>query len=119
MEATNCSDDKDYLEFYDMSLHYYHRLRKRDPFMARYCGWTYPAPNLTDALTQRYFTFLWRTDGSREDKGWRVMATRVYPGEATTLIFMTPTLEKLNIAFGSSVRASVRASVTKFIKIQF
>ena len=65
-----------------MSLHYYDRLRKRDPFMARYCGWTYPAPNLTDALTQRYFTFLWRTDGSREDKGWRVMATRVYPGEA-------------------------------------
>ena len=36
-------------------------------------------------------------------------------------VVMPPTLEKLkgHIAFGSSVRASVRASATKFIKMQF
>ena len=46
---------------------------------------------------------------------------QLYSTKVTGVVFMPPTLEKLkgHIALGLSVRASVHASVTKFIKIQF
>ena len=82
-----------------MSLHWYDRLRKRDPFMGRFCGWTYPYPNLTDSLTQRYLTLIWHTNGIREDKGWRLMATRVWPGIYLTSVINIRALTSAKSAF--------------------
>lgn len=75
IEASNCSDDYDYLEFHDASLDHYSNLTS----IGRFCGWTYPDPNMTSYLTQQYLTMVWQTNGALEDKGWKFMATRILP----------------------------------------
>ena len=90
MEATNCSYDDDYLEFHDGKMQNVTNATR----IGRYCGWTYPTPNLTDALTQQYLTLVWRTNGYNEDKGWKVMATRVLPCKCTQQVYSKNCLER-------------------------
>ena len=75
VESGDCSSD--YLEMYDTSLY---NINSSSNLIGRFCGRSYP--NITSYPTQRYLTFKWHTDGSKEDKGFKVLAVRNLPCES-------------------------------------
>ena len=74
VESGDCSSD--YLEMYDTSLY---NINSSSNLIGRFCGRSYP--NIISYPTQRYLTFKWHTDGSKEDKGFKVLAVRNLPCE--------------------------------------